>query len=117
MAIENLDKGINYIEFNVRDITQTKEFYEQVFGWTFIDYGPDYCEFNDGQIKGGFTTQGDVELGGPMIVLYSQNLESLRDLIVKKGGEIVNDIFDFPGGQRFEFKDVNGYLLGVWRPA
>lgn len=116
MVLENLERTINYIEFNVADISRSKNFYGEIFGWSFVDYGPDYCEFNDGQVKGGFTTQGKVVAGGPMIVLYSENLETLRQEIQQNGGEIVNEIFDFPGGQRFEFKDPDGYTLAVWRP-
>jgi catechol 2,3-dioxygenase-like lactoylglutathione lyase family enzyme len=47
---------INYIELNVRNIDQAKAFYGQAFGWTFTDYGPEYAEFSDGAMKGGFTT-------------------------------------------------------------
>ncbi|MFA0724726.1 VOC family protein, partial [Vibrio sp. 10N.222.49.E5] len=33
--------SINYIEFAARDITATKVFFSQVFGWKFEDYGPE----------------------------------------------------------------------------
>ena len=37
--------SINYIEFNVKDIQQSKAFYQHL-GWTFTDFGPAYCEFD-----------------------------------------------------------------------
>jgi hypothetical protein len=66
---------IDYVEYNVADIPRAKKFYGDAFGWTFTDYGPDYCEFNDGRIRGGLTTQGPKMPGGPLIVLHAANLE------------------------------------------
>jgi predicted enzyme related to lactoylglutathione lyase len=106
---------IDYIEFNVADIERSKAFYEQAFGWTYVDYGPDYCEFNDGRMKGGFTTQDPVNTGGPLIVFYHDDLQSALANIVAAGGEITKEIFQFPGGERFQFKDLDGYELAVWR--
>ena len=40
---------INYIEFPSTDIERTKQFYATVFGWSFLDYGPDYVELQRGQ--------------------------------------------------------------------
>jgi len=106
---------IDYIEFNVTDIVRSKSFYGAVFDWTFTDYGPDYCEFNDGRMKGGFTTQSPVNLGGPLIVFYHTDLETVSTKVITAGGVISKDIFAFPGGERFEFKDLDGYELAVWR--
>lgn len=106
---------VDYIEFNVSDIERSKKFYGDVFGWTFTDYGPDYCEFSDGRMKGGFTTQSPVKLGGALIVFFHKDLQSVLDKIVKAGGKITKDIFQFPGGERFEFTDPDGYDLAVWR--
>ena len=38
---------INYVEYPARDLKATKAFFEQAFGWTFVDYGPDYAAFSD----------------------------------------------------------------------
>ena len=70
----HLDRHIDYIEFNVGDIARSKDFYSKAFGWTFTDYGPDYCEFSDGRMKGGFDASGAVTTGGPLIVLYHADL-------------------------------------------
>lgn len=42
--------SINYIEFKVKDVVQSKRFYQNL-GWTFTDFGPEYCEFDSGEIK------------------------------------------------------------------
>lgn len=108
------DRQIDYIEFPVHDIARTKAFYGSVFGWTFQDYGPGYCEFRDGRLTGGFTTEGIPKPGGPLIVLYGDDLPALIEKIREAGGKISRPTFDFPGGQRFHFLDPNGYELAVW---
>lgn len=111
------DCRIDYVEFVVHDIDRTKAFYGTVFGWSFTDYGPDYCEFQDGRLTGGFTTEGTLKPGGPLVVLYGDDLPALSASIVQSGGKISKPIFDFPGGQRFHFVDPNGYELAVWTRA
>jgi predicted enzyme related to lactoylglutathione lyase len=108
------DRAIDYIEFNVADIARSKDFYGKAFAWSFTDYGPDYCEFSDGRMKGGFAEAGTVTPGGALVVLYGADLEEILARIEEAGGDIVKPIFDFPGGRRFHFTDPDGYELAVW---
>lgn len=108
---------INYIEFNVADLARSKGFYGNAFGWTFTDYGPSYCEFSDGQMRGGFDASGAVTTGGPLVVLYGSDLTETLGRVEAAGGKIVKPIFEFPGGRRFHFTDPDGYELAVWSEA
>lgn len=109
------DTTIDYIEFNVRDIPRSKRFYDGAFGWRFTDYGPDYCEFDDGRLKGGFTTTAPVSAaGGPLVILFANDLEQAQSKVEQAGGTISRAIFSFPGGRRFHFRDPDGYELAVW---
>ena len=74
MGTSGKDRRIDNIEFNVGDIARSKAFYGGVFGWTFTDYGPTYAEFTDGRLTGGFTTGEAVRPGGPLIILYADDL-------------------------------------------
>ena len=114
MTDRHHDCSIDYVEFAVADIARSKAFYGQAFGWTFTDYSPDYCEFSDGQRKGGFHTFEPVSTGGPLVVLYGDDLDGMQDRIEKAGGKIVKPVIDFPGGRRFHFTDPDGYELAVW---
>ncbi len=115
MATTEADQKIDYIEFDVKDIERAKQFYGDVFGWTFTDYGPDYCEFRDGRIAGGFALAHTVSpKGGPLVVIYAPGLEETLSRVEKAGGHVSRPIFDFPGGRRFHFVDPEGYELGVW---
>ncbi|MHA1547462.1 MAG: VOC family protein [Alphaproteobacteria bacterium] len=111
------DRTIDYIEFNVADMARAKRFYGDAFGWTFTDYGPHYCEFSDGTMKGGFDASMPVTPGGPLVVLYADDLAQVRTAIVEAGGTISREMFSFPGGQRLHFKDPDGYELAVWNEA
>ena len=105
---------IDYIEFPATDIAKTNGFYEKVFGWKFTDYGPDYTSFEDGRIAGGFTKEGTVSRGGPLVVLYAADLGATEKRVRDAGGTIVKDAFPFPGGRRFHFADPSGNVLAVW---
>ncbi|QRM45186.1 VOC family protein [Rhizobium sp. BG4] len=105
---------IDYIEFNVADIAASKAFYGAAFGWSFTDYGPEYCEFGDGRLTGGFTTMGKPQPGGPLVILYADDLEASLTAVERAGGKIVKPITAFPGGRRFHFGDPDGYELAVW---
>jgi predicted enzyme related to lactoylglutathione lyase len=108
------DKRIDYIELPTVDLIEAKTFYGDVFGWKFVDYGPDYTSFNDGRLDGGFRKEPKVQRGGPLIIIYSINLELIKDKVKSAGGTIVMDIFEFPGGRRFHFTDPSGNELAIW---
>lgn len=105
---------IDYVEFVVADISRSTAFYGDAFGWTFTHYGPSYTAFSDGRLEGGFTTEGAVRPGGPLVILFADDLEDTLRRVESTGGKIVRPIFDFPGGRRFHFEDPDGYELAVW---
>lgn len=109
----NLHHKINYIEFGAKNIPALKEFYGQAFHWTFKEYGPDYLEFNDGAMTGGFNKEAAVGKGS-LVILYSDALEETRKSVQEAGGTISQDIYAFPGGRRFHFTDPDGNELAVW---
>jgi predicted enzyme related to lactoylglutathione lyase len=115
MARSENDCRIDYIEINVADIARAKDFYGAAFGWTFKDYGPDYCEFGDGRLTGGFTTHGKPSPGaGALIIMYADDLPAVQKRVEAAGGRISTPPYDFPGGRRFHFVDPDGYELAVW---
>jgi len=109
------ENRIDYIEFPATDIRTTKVFYAAAFGWKFTDYGPDYVSFDDGgRMEGGFAKSQAKAAGGPLVILYSSNLEKTQATVVAAGGRVAKPIFSFPGGRRFHFLDPSGNELAVW---
>lgn len=104
---------IQYLEFLSADIKQVKKFYTEAFGWTFTDYGPEYSAFEGDYVDGGFTLGKPVK-GSILVVIYSEDIETTRQKVITAGGIIVKDIFSFPGGRRFHFRDPDGNEIAVW---
>jgi hypothetical protein len=113
----NQHEKINYIEFPSKNIETTKDFFTAVFGWSFVDYGPDYTAFSNAGIDGGFFKSDlttNTSNGSALIVFYSKDLEQTQTKIVQSGGSINKPIFSFPGGRRFHFNDPIGNEYAVW---
>lgn len=113
----NAHNKINYLEIPAKNIESAKKFFGEVFGWSFVDYGPDYCSFSNQGIDGGFFKSEltvSTKNGSALIVFYSNNLEVTQSKIEASGGTVVKPIFSFPGGRRFHFADPNGNEYAVW---
>lgn len=107
---------IDYVELTVLDMAAAQRFYGAAFGWTFQDYGPDYCGLRepDGREFGGLRVDEAVATGGPLVVLYSRDLDASVAAVRAAGGRIRQQPFAFPGGRRFHFSDPAGNELAVW---
>ena len=115
MGQEEHDRRIDYVELATTDTGASKSFYSAVFGWSMEDWGPDYTSFADGRLTGGFRKVDAVAKGGgPLVVIYALDLEAVEAAVRTHGGEIVKEIFSFPGGRRFHFTDPSGNELAVW---
>lgn len=105
---------INYVELYANDLAVVKEFYSTSFGWKFQDYGPNYTAFSNSGLEGGFEQTDKEIVNGALVVLHHDDLEAIKTKIIEAGGKIVVDIFSFPGGKRFRYKDPSGNELAVW---
>jgi uncharacterized protein len=113
----NQHEKMNYVELPAKDLAGTKAFFESVFGWSFVDYGPEYTAFENQGLDGGFF-QSDLasstEKGAALIVFYSNQLEATLAKVEKAGGSILRPIYSFPGGRRFHFTEPSGNEFAVW---
>lgn len=108
---------LDYVEFPARDLSATKAFFSQVFKWDFQDYGEGYTAFTNQGLDGGFYRSELASVsaeGAALLVFYSATLEDTKKRIEQAGGSIVQDIFQFPGGRRFHFKEPSGNEFAVW---
>lgn len=111
----------DYIELGVADLRAAKTFYGSAFGWTFNDYGPGPAYVGirgtgpaEGREVGGLRLDAEVSSGGPLVLLYSSDLEASVQAVLSAGGQVAEAPYDFPGGRRFHFRDPSGNELGVW---
>lgn len=109
--------AIDYIELMTADLPASRRFYGGVFGWEFNDYGPTYAGIRvrdgDGEV-GGLNAARPGGRGGPLVLLYSDDLDATVDAVRAAGGKILEEPYAFPGGRRFHFADPGGNELGVW---
>jgi uncharacterized protein len=116
----NQDGKLNYVEFAARDLVATKLFFTAVFGWQFVDYGPDYTAFSNQGLDGGFFTANacsQTATGGALLVFYSANIEATLRQVESHGGDVIQPVFSFPGGVRFHFLEPSGNEFAVWSEA
>lgn len=109
--------NIDFIEFptrNVSELARSKRFYGEVFNWSFTNWGEDYIDTHSSGLGCGFNADAEHRPDNPLVVVYVSDLETAIMKIVAAGGQITRDIFSFPGGRRFHFKDPIGNELAVW---
>ncbi len=106
---------LDYLELPATGGTldRVKSFYAQAFAWSFTDYGPTYCAFDEG-LEGGFQADAAEAASKPLPVLYSENLDQTLWAVRHAGGTVTKPVYSFPGGRRFHFADPAGNELAVW---
>ncbi|MDE2445644.1 MAG: VOC family protein [Alphaproteobacteria bacterium] len=105
---------IDYIEFSSGKISATTEFFGKAFGWTFVDYGPEYQALANAGIDGGVDGTAQGPAGMALVILKAENLEAAEKQVLTAGGTITKPIFTFPGGRRFHFREPSGVEIAVW---
>ena len=114
---EHTHHAIDYIVITVQDVAAAKRFYSAAFGWSFNDYGPGYAGIRGEKREQGGLAQDAAKKpseGGPLIILFSSDLEATAAAVKEAGGSIAKEPFAFPGGRRFHFTDPSGNQLAVW---
>lgn len=110
MVVARLD----YVEFPVTDCAASKTFFETAFGWSLTVFGPTYASTTTGDVDIGLdSTPGEV-VAAPLAVIRVDDLEAARDGVIGAGGSMTRNIFAFPGGRRFHFREPGGCELAVW---
>lgn len=107
---------IDYVEFAAENLAVVKTFYGETFGWEFEDWGPDYVSFSGAGLEGGFRGNEKPQSGGPLVILYADDLDAVEARVSAAGGKIAEH-HEFPGGRRFHFIDPAGNALAVWTKA
>ena len=108
---QEMSLKIDYVEFSSPELEATQSFFAKAFGWSFVEYGPNYRDIQHAGFGGGVERN---ELRSPLIVLKADDLEEALVAIKAAGAEITKEIFEFPGGRRFEFKEPGGNAMAVW---
>ena len=52
----------------------------------------------------------------PMPIFEVEDLETTRAAVIEAGGEITLELYVFPGGRRFHFREPGSSELAAWVP-
>lgn len=102
---------MDYIEFYAPDLEGEQAFFDSAFGWDFVPYGPDYRDIKEAGVGGGIER---AKHAAPLVVLKAEDLDAALAQVRAAGAEITREIFEFPGGTRFEFRTPSGTRMAVW---
>ena len=105
---------VDFFEIPVLEMAGAKAFYSAAFGWSFRDWGADYADIQGAGLAGGLRlVTAPPMTGGPLVILYSDDLAASERAVAAAGATIVAH-HEFPGGKRFHFVDPSGCELAVW---
>lgn len=107
---------LNYLELPVADTATAKAFYGAAFGWSFTDFGPSYAATTSGDTDIGFQADEAQKTAAALPVIEVEDLEATLAVVRSAGGAVTAGIFNFPGGRRFHFRDVDGHELAAVQP-
>ena len=79
--------AFDYIEMSAPNLDALRAFYEAAFGMSFTEYGPDYLGMSmEGREIGGLERGPFRGKGGPLVVLYSKDIDASLASIESAGG-------------------------------
>lgn len=108
---------IDFIELpasSKASLLTAKRFYQTVLGWSFKDWGDDYADTQSAGVSTGINADADHKPLHPLVIIYSSDLEGVREKVLAADAKISKEIFSFPGGRRFHFLDPAGNELAIW---
>jgi Predicted enzyme related to lactoylglutathione lyase len=112
-----------WVDISVADVKAATAFYSAVFGWSFVDMGDEFGNYNIAQTGGHAAAAiGPVmQEGQPSawtVYLASEDADATAKLIAENGGTVLFEPMDIPGSGRMCIAmDVNGGAFGVWQAA
>lgn len=99
------------------DTARASAFYGTALGWSFSNFGPSYAATTSGDTDIGFQADPAERTAAALPVIEVDDLDAALERVRGAGGTITRDIFAFPGGRRFHFRDPDGHELALMQPA
>ena len=109
-----MEARLDYVELSVADSAASAAFFAAAFGWTLTAFGPSYSATTTGDVDVGLQADPAEASPAPLAIVRVADLEAALTAVTAAGGTITRDIFAFPGGRRFHFREPGGCELGVW---
>lgn len=112
-----------WIDLSTSNPQRAKEFYSELFGWTFVDTGPEYGNYvnfsKDGALIAGLIE--NLQQGVPdgwTTYLASDDAKATADAVLTAGGQILMEPMPVRDlGTTAVVVDPSGAVIGVWQPG
>ncbi|WP_417307756.1 VOC family protein [Devosia sp.] len=108
---------IDYFELQSTDLSASKGFFGDAFGFGHTDYGPGYSEITEAGILGGLNAEPEEGVATSVIGIRTDDIAAGEAAITAAGGTIVIPTYDYPGGQRLFFREPGGAVLMLYCPS
>jgi len=113
-----------WIDLATSDLDRARQFYGDVFGWTFETSGPEYGGYvtavKDSQVVAGLMAN-DPQWNAPdgwTTYLHTADIDTTLQAVTAAGGQSCGGAMDIPGkGRMAIFGDPAGAMTGLWQPG
>jgi predicted enzyme related to lactoylglutathione lyase len=105
---------IDYFELPSAGVADSERFFREAFGFGIKQYGPGYSEITGAGVLGGIAAGG---ASAPAIGIRTDDIVAAQRAIEAAGGRVTQPVVDYPGGQRFFFREPGGNELLVYCPS
>jgi hypothetical protein len=116
-----MGKPVVHFEIGCRDKGRTRNFYSQLFGWQFQEYGPAALMIDTqggAGINGHLTSLGHEPHHYVTVYVQVENLQASLDSVNALGGKTLVPPVEVPGQGSFAwFADPDGNSIGLWKPV
>ena len=108
---------ICYIEIPATAVSQSADFYHNVFGWNIRRRGDGSTAFDDGvgEVSGTWVLGRSPATPGFVIYIMVDSVEAACDAVVKNGGKIVQPIGADAPEITARFADPGGNIVGLYQ--
>ena len=112
----------SWVDLATTDPEGSRAFYGTVFGWEFIDLGPDaggysFCTLNGKQVAGLGPTQGEGMPSAWSSYVSVEDADVTAKSVEAAGGAALAPPFDvMEAGRMAVFADPTGAAVSVWQP-
>lgn len=111
---------VTWFEVHTADPDRAKDFYGTLFGWSFVDQGPDYTMIDlgpDAPIGGGIAPHRPGQQPRALFLVQVPDVAAICDGVEAAGGTVAIAPQTAPDGLRFAYlTDPDGSTFGIWTP-
>jgi uncharacterized protein len=108
-----------HFEIGCRDQAKTREFFGNLFGWSFHAQGPAVMidTGTPGGITGHITALGHEPFHYTTYYVQVDDIQAILDKASKLGAKTLVPPVTIPTGTFAWFADLDGNTIGLWKPA